>query len=789
MNPGVPYKRPDYKSVNIAWGRAKTSYIRSLTRKGKTEEEAKEAWREHRAFLKTKNTFWPPDYLREGKNGDLQPKIDATFKKQDKPKRDWGDAIAGGSRDPDDESKRQRLERLQKAFIQREEFLAEQRKRKAEEDLIYNEDLSNFQLSANSVKKFKENSDNSGVNSEQTSEKEDHNSANSLPQVSSELNNLINDELDNFDFNDDIRVDSTEEFNDKITMGLTRLGTDYSKEGEPPNKKQNPGEETNMETAPGGAQEIPPPQPPAAAAGGAGGGAGGAAQPGAVAPGRNAARGTGGGAAGGLAGAGNNEYFHGWAKSTVPRDPPNYEYTDTYRRPYQIHSNLPDPTAIGTVCHYDPSYWKDRPICEEQGYSGAKHKITVSHQALVIPYWIMEASIKDHDWNKPPDHIAYKLEEIGFTMPNMRLNVMNNPRKEVTDVAPAPPADARLWTFIDIFNDYGIPIQQSDLSKFTHSNNFLNEDFGINNDPELYQLPTLTEREFFVEPGVLTAVQANRTFKQGTGNTMESPDPHAFYEMKRHPGYKEFRLSEANFGLSYKVNAPIIRLDHPPNGTLDCHVRQSQTGAILETHQTNVNQWQMIFKGETTNTSTTNDPWNQAQLNFYLANQSGYTQQIIDSTPQSANQQIMQNTYGSHYVLPTGNAAISLPYTETSTRTMGRYDTSDDGKIHSEHLSKRPPLFLIGIYKEYEYKQDGAAFWRYELYGQIEYYCKIKWYVQPNRVKPYLAIGLGGLYTDTAQQTHNRQNQITWQRVMRQTMKPILNSTKYEKDQPNSVFF
>lgn len=331
-------------------------------------------------------------------------------------------------------------------------------------------------------------------------------------------------------------------------MVVTRTGKSTDTAGAPPEKKKKDDEDTDEEMDK--SDEAPPKALPPLDTSKSSAGAGNTSQAsgggGGGFPGLNETMGLGGGG-GGLAGAGNNEYFHGFAKSTVPRDPPDYEYVDTYRRPFQIHTEFQSPNPVGATVYGNPVQFNDSTITAPFGYKTKKYKAEVTHNAIHIPYWIMEASMKDHDWNKPPDHIAYQLLEIGFDIPNLRLNIMNNPRSNVNDVAPAPPADARLWTFVDVNNDYGI-LQNMSTQDISHNQRFQLEDF-IQADSTLYNLPYVPTRTLFLDAPVASQILHNRNWVYNdTTVTSTSQDPHDLYDMKRHPGYKEFEYRQDGSG-------------------------------------------------------------------------------------------------------------------------------------------------------------------------------------------------------------------------------------------------
>lgn len=500
-----------------------------------------------------------------------------------------------------------------------------------------------------------------------------------------------------------------------------------------------------------------------------------------------------GGGGGGLAGAGNNQYFHGFAKSSKPRDPPDYEYVDTYRRPWQVHTQFPDIPATGYASTISKALvpWTDTDTAGPLGYQTGIHWAEITRPSIMIPYWFMEASMKSHDWNKPADHVAYQVLEYGFDCPNMRLNILNNPKDTPEDVAPAPPADARMWTFTDIYNDYGIPEAHA-AAACTHSNAFTTEDI-IDTAYASYALPICPPRHIPLTPPYAQGILAERNW-QDDGTSYWTNDVNAIYDFKRHPGYHEMILSEASFGLSYKPNSPAVRFPHSEIQSLDGHTRVNNGYQVTDTNAIAVTPWSNYQKQQMlqdqldlNNSQNAGQRYAAAQktseVEYYIANQSALFNDMRDNETASASYSAGIDQFTDKTVRPPGNAAIIGQAPLAKLRTKGREDVSDDGSVHAKHISKRPPMFMIGLFKELEYRSE-PKFWRYYLYGQVNYWVKIKWFVQPNRTECYIPIGLGGVYTKPSDgiSIQSRKWPILDKIKYRYTRKPLLNTTAYEID-------
>lgn len=530
-------------------------------------------------------------------------------------------------------------------------------------------------------------------------------------------------------------------------------------------------------------------------------------------PGRNESRG---GSGGGLAGAGNNMMFKGFAGSTKPKRDKPYTYEETFKRPFAIHTEFQttDVNAAATI-HLTPVPVLDLDEVDNEEYERSYLMAECDHGGVMVPYMFMECSMKDRDWNKPNDHIGYKVVEFGFNIPNLRLSVMNNERADVTAVAPAPPADARMWMFIDTNNDYGLVMSHQN-SGLQHSDYFREEDIS-KAEFGRYNLPQLGRRYFLLPKTEGMMIAGDRNWTQPDQTKVESTDPNCLYDMKRHDGYKEFVLSEASLGCCYKTNAPVVRFPHPPNTSFDhCMKQQGLTDSASQGIWTgspidptpDLHYWtttyQQIIEANPQTGIAPADIMQAGEVNYYMANVSDYFGEMADNYPfdPAGRQLIRQQDYvGSTPVKPraSGNMdALTLTGQSSKVRALGRSNISDEGSHHATAIAKRPPIFTFGIHKELE---DQAAqqvkFWRYYAYGQVEYYCKIKWYVNPERYKSYIPIGPGGVYQyyedmdqdEAIDPTYwSRKQQLLQRKQYRRGMNMLTNSTAYENVQ-NQQFY
>lgn len=516
----------------------------------------------------------------------------------------------------------------------------------------------------------------------------------------------------------------------------------------------------------------------------------------------------GGAIGGGLAGAGNNTLFERFGRSTKPICPEDYSYTETLTRSFATHTLFPDPDQVwGATIHNESQKFHDDVEAQTLGYATNHYEMEFNHGGVMIPYWIMEASTLPCDWNKPLDHMAYRVEEIGFKIPNLRLSIMNNDKETTNEIAPAPPSDARMWMFVDSNNDYGIP-QNYHPAQVAH-NDFWREEDILQGNISRYALPNVGYRSLMLDQHMKTQLSRDNRYKYHTANKeYVAADANAAYNLKRHPSYKEFTLNQASLGLTHKCHGPILRLPHAPSNHPTMEWRQqydigTANNQSLWGHRgdlTDADAYPGVHQWRTTQNAFTDGKkpltptdWitDMAETNWYCTRQPRMDARIKDTYMTEANpqpntaEQKVRNQWASGDIVPAPPKDIIGENFDIHRRQGGRWDTSDDGKVHMKAVTKRPPLFIIGVHKEIEYKSTKPSVWRYTAFGQVEYFVKIRWYVQPNRYPMYLNVGLGGACDadddpPAGQDITGRWRNLTTFANLRHTLKPILSSTQYE---------
>lgn len=415
---------------------------------------------------------------------------------------------------------------------------------------------------------------------------------------------------------------------------------------------------------------------------------GGVGQPGAMGGQRHGETDTTGGNGGGLAGAGNNMFFDRFGQFSKDPCPDTYKYTRTYRRAFCTNTFFPNGSDANEAAIGPLLSTKDVTAAEAAGFPSKFRKMAFTHRGICIPYLWVEASMQPCDWNVPPDHLAYRVKRIGFNCPNMKLSVYNNDRTEVTQVAPAPPSDARLWQFIDTDNEYGVP-QSYNVNDMAHNKMFTKEDF-VDGNIDDYKMPIMGIRTLFLTDRQAKAI-VNGDRRWGytalpSGDwAAAAADANAAFNLKKHKNYKEFTLNNSKFGMSYVPNAPIVRLPHKENTNITMTVRQPMIENPDNYFQMNSSDWCTQWKFNSCYLSENlavapYDDLTLGEVNYYQEGESAYFQTVVDTDPLAADQQRMHNIWKAEQVRPAPNSAISQDYMKSVVRTTGRGNIDDSGR-------------------------------------------------------------------------------------------------------------
>lgn len=447
---------------------------------------------------------------------------------------------------------------------------------------------------------------------------------------------------------------------------------------------------------------------------------------------------------GGTSGGGGNSFFRGLAGATHEVDEGMYVDSREFSRGWHVHANLTDVATKAQIV-FDKTSYGD-PIA-----SFTTASATVNHGCHIVPYWFIDASMKKQDWNRPNwSHlVGWKVKEFGFRFKNMRVEVMNNDRATTEAVAPAPPPDVRFFTFVDKNNDYGFPAAY-DVEKMSHGAAFTDEDARDHTDASLPKQP---DREFvFYDKTAAELLSTGwKTIDAATRTTYEHIDPNYLYDFKRHPGYTEKLVKDIELEYSFKHDGALIPLPHGTGHNADW----SSVNPAFNDYQDNATygrrQWPVHL--ETNNRWNTPATQQQKVYQLFWNHHNHGEVDVPDADPLTEEQQNSRNLYSKR---PVGPDAGAVAFKDKYIR---RTDTSDarftrEGKSTGLNvIGDRAPLFMFGIYPEYEISSTKIQQWRYFMCGQIEYFSKVDFIYRDSWYPLYFPIGKGGHYVDSVTYT------------------------------------
>lgn len=443
---------------------------------------------------------------------------------------------------------------------------------------------------------------------------------------------------------------------------------------------------------------------------------------------------------GGTSGGGNNSFFHGLGSTT--RAPPRELYSKhrDFCRSFHVHANLGEVKPLAEI---DFNKTADNVVAGEPVVLGK-----VNHGCYMIPYTFMEASMKKMDWNQHSNCIGYKVHEFGFTMKNMRIEVMNNDRLSTEAVAPAPPPDCRFFIFVDHKHTYGLPTYITD-SKISHSDFFTDEDAR---NHEHAMMPLQPDRFIVMDPDDAVNMMDRGWETSDAAGKMKHIDPNYLYDIKRQEGYMESLVSAVDLSFSFKTDAQ-----------LNLFPRTNSAKSPAMEH----------FFPKLADSASIVDKSDIYQLREWITHKQLYTA----ADPAGATYaQILWNNYGEdNYETTEGAAPISV-------KDQAQYDVLGHGprmgdmkaepkatpfgdsapKFRStikhpwitraghkvlKPFQGRPPNIYFGIYPEYEIASAKIQKWRYYMCGQIEYHSKVEFVFHDGLYPDYMNVGVGGRYS------------------------------------------
>lgn len=460
----------------------------------------------------------------------------------------------------------------------------------------------------------------------------------------------------------------------------------------------------------------------------------------------------------GVQGAGNNYFWHGIGQNTG-----GYEHTVetrklTFKKSFATNCNFNSVTPVAEIL-FEPT------IPHPGASTNGAALYTFNHGGYMVPYYFTQCSMWPDDWNMPPEFLSYKPLSIGFTVKSMRLDVHNNPKPTANDVPGPSPPDVRMWTFVDISGEYGQPEYYFDYSKVSHSTLFTDQDCRISHTsntlplmPTRHMIRPLNEALHMLQPG----------WKQDTTNNSKwtNPDPNRLFNMKKFQGkgYEECRMNEAELSFEYDIKAPKIRFPHD--------LQTNTTGTMIQPES----GWYSHMQNQPYNRLAQGGGAQMPGLTQWLTHNETY------GDPADAVEARYMATYRNAQTHPQEDLLLLNPLTATNQRNIdfirsgsqrtvegtqtqyggmikrtfrpaqadtnvNNYAVDDAGKTRAAGIGSRPPMFYFGLYPEHEILSTGPQPWRYYSQQIIEYYSIIEVHIHHGLIKPFLPIGIGGLYT------------------------------------------
>ena len=312
-------------------------------------------------------------------------------------------------------------------------------------------------------------------------------------------------------------------------------------------------------------------------------------------------------------------------------------------------------------------------------------KFTVNHGGHIIPYWYKQASTKPEDWNLPDEFIGYRIKKFGFNFNNMQLHVINNNKSNTAEVPVTAPPNARIWTFTDVHNDYGIPEHHTKTyARYEECMNII----------EYRNLSIQPDRHIYMgsDPAMH---MINEGWLYGN-NKFTALTPNYIYDMKKHPGYRECVISSGGFALEYACEStPLCLFPGESSHSLDF---TSLTGIPkVENYQCsnkNINNLEVWPTHEITVQKTSDKTMATVQTSYFNEQYRHihYSGCFQNSAGQDLGAPSIADDNGVNKLIKKGVTANNI--------CDHNVNTEVDGSNRRTYQTNRPPMYLIGIYPD-----------------------------------------------------------------------------------------
>ena len=448
-----------------------------------------------------------------------------------------------------------------------------------------------------------------------------------------------------------------------------------------------------------------------------------------------------------------NMWFDGFGEYTSPDGQVFTTYKRTYKKSYKCH-------------------------CKFEGESSAQAYITdaqdvpvyVNHGGNTFPYWYRRASCNDEEFNQPDNVLGFRCTRMGFSVPRLELATIPNNKTSENEVPMPTPMHAEMWTFLDVNNDYGIPIRHEDHSHawvMAHNYDFTDYFKG--------EVPVMRSHCQMWDKDMLLNLNRDNITYEGVENTMSFESPWDIYDLKRHPGYRSVPATDATaFALEFTPKEQKWTF-FPHTQVVDLNASRGAEGIV------DSSDWAVWSENAGKQDNLLEWPVNYIQTP-YDAKVDGHAHSIANKV-RLAHLSNTEGLYASN-TLRWRNPKRAYGYKKAGKddfaisdlsldATLGGYAVTQhnisgltsDGEANTfQHF----PLFMFGVHPDYERKANGVLPYNYFANINVTYFSDVEWLIA-TPAPSYLPIGPGGCDGRTVHTRHMYNDKGFADRVLART--------------------
>lgn len=367
--------------------------------------------------------------------------------------------------------------------------------------------------------------------------------------------------------------------------------------------------------------------------------------------------------------------------------------------------------------------------------------------AFFVPYWFTECSMTPQDWEFEDRVVSYKPIGCGFEIVHLHVVTRPNDKGDPNQVPPSMPCHTRMWKFVDLDLDYGLPVNHVNLGEFTHSDSFRDEDgYG---PPANRNMPKHPQRDWYMhelEGMRLLNDYWVQTYKDANFVQYDCAYPNMLYDMRQKKGYNEFLVKDTDIKHWSEFQGPqevaLPGMDQYNAFTGDGSA--NRLAVNQEDDQLRYNQ------GGLRGDQSLPTPWSYASIRYRdFADNSDdvVTEEGIkryhnfaemkaspstdkDGKRMALYRSLMGEKTGKNIVTEYGDTPEFIISGDTAGPFQMKPVMQCDGDINAglmkTGITSRPPMVYIGCYYDVECTSKGLNKYNYFFHGQIEYVSKIQ---------------------------------------------------------------